>query len=219
MPRKGKKSMLQTLGIVKRGNSKTEKLFRAILESLSVDDFENVSYQLPHEYVKKMWDTYKQINQLDDSKSQNNNSLNGAIFEAIIFTLLYREDILPFYTQAKVAFVPNIVYDAILYNQEAPICLSCKTSLRERYKQADLEAIALKYVHRKSKTYLLSIDRKESEGVNDKILSGDVIGIDKVYLADDPQMDDLIAILKKSTYRKSIEVSVVEGNLIEKQQK
>jgi len=40
--------------------------------------------------------------------------------------------------------------------------LTIKTSLRERYKQADLEGLALKQVYRKSKTYLITLSGQES---------------------------------------------------------
>lgn len=65
---------------------------------------------------------------------------------------------------AKVAFVPNVIYDLMFYTSErGPICISAKTSLRERYKQADLEAIALKYVHRKALSYLVTLQTNEAK--------------------------------------------------------
>ena len=71
-----------------------------------------------------------------------------------------------------------------------------KTSLRERYKQADLESIALKYVHRKALSYLITLDEKEANGVKNKIVSGDVIGLDNVIVATNPEFDELILELK-----------------------
>ena len=43
---------------------------------------------------------------------------------------------------------------------------------RERYKQADLEAIALKYVHRKALSYLVTLEANEAKSVKAKIKSG-----------------------------------------------
>ncbi|MDE7137830.1 MAG: hypothetical protein K2O29_05155 [Ruminococcus sp.] len=44
--------------------------------------------------------------------------------------------------------MPNVDFDIILYTQEQyPIALSLKTSVRERYKQADLEGVALKNMY------------------------------------------------------------------------
>ena len=92
------------------------------------------------------------------------------IFEYILATLFVREGILPLYLSAKVAFVPNVIYDLMLFTSErGPICLSAKTSLRERYKQADLESIALKYVHRKALSFLLTLEENEAKSVKKKL--------------------------------------------------
>lgn len=76
--------------------------------------------------------------------------------------------------------------------ERGPICISAKTSLRERYKQADLEAIALKYVHRRALCYLVTLDISEAKKVKEKIKSGDVIGLDKVVVATSDEFNDLI---------------------------
>lgn len=105
---------------------------------------------------------------------------------------------MPLYKNAKVAFVPNVVYDLMFYTSErGPICWSVKTSLRERYKQADLESIALKYVHRKALNFLITLDKTAAKSVKNKIKNGDVIGLDKVVVATDPEFDKLVEDLKK----------------------
>ena len=140
--------LLYDLHIVQTRRTKSEKVFEELFSPLT---FEQVDYNSPLDYVAKFWKRYQERN-------DRNNSLNGKIWECIIITLLYREGLLPFYTQAKVAFVPNVEFDVLLYTSSRPISLSLKTSLRERYKQADLEAIALRYVHRRAKSYLLTLD-------------------------------------------------------------
>jgi hypothetical protein len=141
--------------------------------------------------------------------------LNGKIFEYILATLFFREEILPLYISAKVAFVPNVIYDLMFYTSErGPICLSAKTSLRERYKQADLEAIALKYVHRKALCYLLTLEEYEATRVKEKINSGGVIGLDDVIIATNPEFDELIASLKKYKFSEPPTVKVIESNQI-----
>ena len=140
--------------------------------------------------------------------------MNGNIFECIIYTLLYRENIKPFYTQARVTYVPNIVYDAILYNQSQPVSLSLKTSLRERYKQDDLEAVALKYVHRRSKCYLLTISPEEAAVANEKITKGEIIGLDSFIDCTTSQIDKLIADLKNLTFEEAESKPAVTGNIV-----
>ena len=179
--------MLKRLGIVK-SKTKGYKVFNEYIEP----DFLNNEMN-PNEYVSYCWDRY--IN----SGIQRNNALNGSVFELIIASLLVKERIVPLYLQANVAFVPNVIFDAIVYSSEnGPISLSLKTSLRERYKQADLEAVALKYVHRKAKSYLLTIDSDEACSVKRKINNGDVMGLDDALLATSESLNSLIDELKQA---------------------
>ena len=141
---------------------------------------------------------------------------NGAIFEYLIVICLYSKKILPFYIQAKISFVPNAIYDIVLYNSENyPITLSIKTSLRERYKQADLEGLALKNVHRRAKNFLITLSAKEYQGVKKKIQEGDVAGLDKIVLADSPEFDNLLTELSQMSFVKPKAVEVIEGKIIE----
>ena len=135
-------------------------------------------------------------------------------------TLLVREGILPIYLSAHVAFVPNVIYDILLYTTaRGPICISAKTSLRERYKQADLEAIALKYVHRKSLSYLITLDEREANSVSNKITTGDVIGLDEVIYVISEKFDDLISSLKEMIFTIPPIVQVITSNQVITQEK
>ncbi|WP_134088548.1 hypothetical protein [Olivibacter sp. XZL3] len=179
-------STLNKLGIATKGTSKAAKLFEQLMP-----DFKNISYNNPSEYITSLWEAYK-------AYKPYNRDLNGRFFELILTTLLIRENLLPIYLSAYVAFVPNIKYDLMLFTKErGPICLSSKTSLRERYKQADLEAVALKYVHRKALSYLLTLDPGEASKNKARIKSGDIIGLDDVILATSAEFDDLIKDLKQ----------------------
>lgn len=135
--------MLKKLGITVGTDTKAGNIFESLFPS-----FMEVKYNSPSDYVNIYWDAYTQVTDM-------NSNLNGKVFEYILATLCVREGILPLYLSAKVAFVPNVIYDLMFYSAErGPICLSVKTSLRERYKQADLESIALKYVHREALCFL-----------------------------------------------------------------
>lgn len=148
------------------------------------------------------------------------NSINGKIFEYAIIAILINEAILPLYVQAKIAFVPNVDFDLLLYANNKPIALSLKTSLRERYKQADLEAIALKYVHRKAQSYLLTLGEHEVFGVNAKILSGDVIGIDKVIYCLSYEFDNFIFTLHQDEFCEAGNIEIINAlSLISKKEK
>lgn len=195
--------MLKQLGIVLGNDTKAASVF----ESLH-PDFRKITYERPSEYVSIYWQLY-------EKKAEANNNLNGKIFEYILATLCIREGILPLYMSAKVAFVPNVVYDLMFYTTErGPICWSVKTSLRERYKQADLEAIALKYVHRKALNYLITLNAVEARNVKAKIKSGDVIGLDDVIVATQPEFDGMITQLKEFIFEEPPTVKVIESNQV-----
>lgn len=195
--------MLKRLGVVLGDETKAAKVF----ESLH-PDFRQITYSQPSEYVRNYWRLY-------ESQPEVNNNLNGKVFEYILATLCVREGILPLYMSAKVAFVPNVVYDLMFYTAErGPICWSVKTSLRERYKQADLEAIALKYVHRKALNYLITLNSQEAKNVKTKIKSGDVIGLDDVIVATEPEFDVMITQLKEFVFAEPPTVKVIESNQV-----
>ena len=192
--------------IIKTRKSKTASVFEGLFGTV---DFEHVQYSSPQEYIRQYWDKYLYA-------GKYSNTVNGNFFELVIHTLLYREGLLPFYTQAKVAFVPNVKFDTILYTPARPISLSLKTSLRERYKQADLEAIALQHVHRRAESYLLTLDPDEAETCKAKIKSGDIIGLNKIVDCNTSDIDNLIVELHqiKSELAEAPNIKVVTGNLI-----
>ena len=180
--------MLKKLGIVR---SKT-KGYTVFTEHIAPDFMDND--MTPSRYVNYCWQKY------ESSGIARNNALNGSVFEIIMATLLVKEGLVPLHLQARVAFVPNVIFDSVLYtNETGPIALSLKTSLRERYKQADLEAVALKYVHRKAENYLLTMDSEEASLVSEKIKNGEVLGIDRAILATSDKLDEFICQLKHKT--------------------
>jgi len=69
--------------------------------------------------------------------------------------------------------------------------------MRERWKQADLEALALKNIHRQSISYLVSLDATEIRVR--KADKGSVLALNGFILASDPEYDDLLKALKGYT--------------------
>ena len=152
----------------------------------------------PSQYIKAAYQDYKA------KFKKQNNSLNGNVFEMILVCLFFQLDLLPLYTQTKLTYVPNINFDfllfkkddfvddkgSVLYEGVIPICISLKTSQRERYKQADLEAMALKNVHRNAKCYLIGLDNVSN--IQAKIKRKDTFGIDNVFNATESEFDDFV---------------------------
>lgn len=203
-------SLLQELDIVKGDDTLAGRIFEGLFPS-----FMEIKYEKPCDYISIYWNAYLEVRDSLLSNDQQKRSVNGKIFEYIIATVLIREEIFPIYMNAKVAFVPNINYDLLLYSLEkGPICLSAKTSFRERYKQADLEAIALKYVHRRSQSFLLTLSNEDAKMVNEKQKIGDVIGLDCAICATSDDFNELIANLKNINLVESPTISVIETKQI-----
>jgi hypothetical protein len=202
--------LLQNLGIVRGDDTLAGKIFEDLFHN-----FFEVEYDKPVNYVKIYWDAYLVFRESSNLNEQQRRNVNGKIFEYILATLLIRENILPIFLSSKVAFVPNISYDLMLYSTDrGPICLSAKTSFRERYKQADLEAIALKYVHRRSLCYLLTLSEKDANDVNKKQIIGDVIGLDKAIYVLSEDFNDLVNELKTFNLTESPNVNIIESTQI-----
>lgn len=202
--------VLRDLDIVRGKNNLAAGIFESLFPS-----FIDVSYNEPSEYISTFWDAYLAIRDDKLKNDQQKRGVNGKIFEYIIATLLIRENIFPIYMNAKVAFVPNINYDLLIYSTDkGPICLSAKTSFRERYKQADLESIALKYVHRRSQCYLITLSQADAEMVNTKQKAGDVIGLDQAVCATHNDFNLLINNLKNLNLVVAPSINVIETNQI-----
>lgn len=200
--------MLKELGVVVGSHTKAGAIFEKLFP-----DFMEYKYSKPSEYVKELWSKYEKT-------PDRNSGLNGKIFEYILASLCIREGILPFYMSAKVAFVPNVIFDLMFFTSErGPICWSVKTSLRERYKQADLESIALKYVHRKSLSYLITLNKSEAASVKSKIKSGDVIGLDDVLVTTETEFDKLVTDLKLLDFEEPPVVRVIESTQVVTEEK
>lgn len=98
---------------------------------------------------------------------------NGYLFEALIYRLLLDSGIShnSIFINARLALIHDTKYDIILCGKKPkdfkqfPICLSLKTSLRERYKQAEREGMIAKQVHRGSFTALLTMEDKIPEAL------------------------------------------------------
>lgn len=160
----------------------------------------------PSQFINKYWEIY-------NSQHQSNPSINGGVLEELIAMTLIRKGIFPFYMQARVAFIPNVNYDFIVYTKDlGPISISSKTSLRERYKQADLEAVALKYIHRNSKSFLVTLNSEECNRRKKDI--GSLMAINDIVLATSKDFDEMLDFIKENTVSLAPKVEVVTSNSV-----
>jgi len=188
------------IGVSRQG--RTGKIYSDLLT--------NIEFDTPHRFIQKaLIDEY-----VTDYPS--NPSISGKIFEYCIVECLIQMEIVPFYYQALMSFIPNVKFDIVCYNHVSPVVLSCKVSLRERWKQADLEGLAMKQVYRKSKVHLITAARNEQERLQRKIKSGNANGLDSCILAQSPDFDKLLMDLKKQNFIVAEEINPIQrGKLYE----
>ncbi len=206
--------MLVKKNILKNSNDKTYDVFTNYITSNFLSDPTLPKSMKPSAYVTECWERYKR--NASSNTYKRSNSLNGKIFEVIIATALYRCKVRPFYLQAKARLVPDVDYDIILYDKtnQIPITISVKTSVRERYKQADLEAYAFRNVHRAALNYLVLLNKRECANVQKKIKNGSVLGLKQAIRADSGDFDVLLEELKQRNLGTSPKISLFEGQRV-----
>jgi hypothetical protein len=194
--------LIEQFNVVSRG--KVFEAYKFVLEKT-----ENIDGLSPSKQVERFWRVYCTQYPLRE------NNLNGKLFEAILATVMLKNGISPIFIQAKVVFVPNVNFDFIIYSKEhGPISISAKTSLRERYKQADLESVSLKYVHRKAKCFLVTMDKEEATRLERKRSNGDLLGIDEIVLGDENSFNEMIQFLSTLNLEEPLPVEIVTASKI-----
>ncbi len=166
------------------------------------------NYTCPHQFVKSVYDKYRK-------NYESNSNINGKIFEYLICETLMQQEITSFYYQAKFELMPNVDFDILLYHPQKPVALTMKVSLRERYKQADLEGWALKQVYRRANSYLITLSEKEKRRLKEKIDNSEVEGLTDVVLASSAEYDDLLdKLAKKEFYAADLINPLPQGKLL-----
>jgi hypothetical protein len=127
-------------------------------------------------------------------------SMGGHWLEWAVLVALKAKGFTPAYSQAEFTEVPRAFNDVMVWSKEfGPVIMSCKTSLRERYKQADLEAVALKNHYPNGKFYLVTLedDVRHLKRVRGKVADKEILALEAIYAADNA--DELFAFLKTLT--------------------
>ena len=178
-------------GILTKKSAQESKSAQVLL-SIQPDLFE-LKYKQPSKYIDYLWHKA-----LEDPRLERD--VRGKFFELLIACCLIRHEVLPFFWQAQLEFVPLANFDLVIYTEEkGPVVLSLKTSIRERYKQAEFEAQAMKDVHRRAMNFLITMDKDESVALKNNIDAGILTGIDGVAVANESSFDEIIFFLKKLT--------------------
>jgi len=137
---------------------------------------------------------------VQDKSPQSIGSMGGSWLEWATLIALKQQGLTPVYWQAEFASVPGNFNDVTLWSKEfGPVIISCKTSLRERYKQADLEAVALRQHYPTGKFFLLTLDadKKHVARTRKKIADKELLALQAIYAEDNA--DELFVFLKTLT--------------------
>jgi len=193
---KGKKDSLYENYLVDYGvisesslaSSASANLLLAIQPNLNA-----IKISKPSKYIDFIW-------KIAEKDQRLTRDVRGKFFELLVASCLIKNQVLRFFWQAQLEFVPLANFDLVIYTKErGPVVLSLKTSIRERYKQAEFEAQALKAVHRRALNYLVTIESDEAISLKSKIESGVLTGIDDVVVANEDSFDVLIERLRSFT--------------------
>lgn len=181
--------------LLRKSNGEFSKSGKAYLDVLSSME----SYTSPHLFISDAYSSYER-------QPGGSQSINGSVFEHLVCETMTRAGIRPFYCQAQFALVPNTNFDVVCYDPTSPVALSMKVSLRERWKQADLEGMALRQVYRRAKNYLITLDKKKANNIKRKIRDGTVGGLNACICADTGEYEDLLEELKQRKFIEGREI-------------
>jgi hypothetical protein len=156
----------------------------------------------PHEFMQYGLDYFA-------ANFTSNKNLNGAVLQALVEECLRLNGVLPFYSEVTMQFVPVARYDIIVYTRKfGPINLSLKTTLRERWKQAEFEGMALRRVHRRARVYVVNNSQSETDTRRSK--RNQCEAIRDFVVCTTPVFDKLIADLKSWRPTRAPRVPIVK---------
>lgn len=122
-----------------------------------------------------------------------NNSNPGAVFEKLfeIYCYLLNYEIIA--KDESFGEVPLVKPDFVLKNKDGEyLFLSLKTSLRERWKQADWEAIYFKEYYPTTLCILITFHEREERSLQSKIKENLLKGLDDSCLATSNKFDQIL---------------------------
>ena len=155
----------------------------------------------PSMFVQTCWDWYKE-------NYPSNHSMNGKMLENIIELALERAQIPNLYVQVRLKDVSLAVFDIMLFEGDTPLALPVKTTIRERWKQAELEAREMKRYYPGAECLLLTLSEQE---VNARRNAPEqTTGIDRFVLANTPEFDELVEQLTKRTFTQPLSKDIVQ---------
>ena len=173
-----------------------------VMSNCMSDIFDEINVA-PSKFIEKYWSNYQ--NYLKKLKESGldlpDRSTSGKIFEIISSILIeYHLGMSIILRDATLEGVPLVKPDILVQSQNRYYLLSFKTTLRERWKQADWEALLFKQKHPDAKSFAITLDEKECIRVNKNLKIKNTTydppldnGLDEVVIALSLRFDQIIA--------------------------
>jgi hypothetical protein len=176
------------------------KAYMVVSECMS-DIFDSMNIT-PSKFIEKYWLRYKSYcKKLEESGLKPpDRSISGKIFEIISSILIQHHlGIFIVLRDAVLDGVPLVKPDILVKSQNRYYLLSFKTTLRERWKQADWEALLFKQKHPDAKSFAITLDEGECNKVNEYLKIKNTTydpplnnGLDEVVFAIGLRFDQII---------------------------
>ena len=173
---------------------KSSKCFSAV--SFDEFEFETFKYQKPLKFFLYFWKKYENFRSefINKYEKSPNNQFSGAALGIIITYLFNREGIKIDYMDEVIEEVPFVKPDYIITSKtNKKFFVSIKVSARERWKQADWEAIKYKKKYPDALCILLINDKAEYLNIK-KFLP--FIDLDYIYYAGSKDINKMIKLIK-----------------------
>lgn len=126
-----------------------------------------------------------------------NGRLNGDIFEGLFASAMLGSGLCSFIMSAEYSVLPYSKVDMVVYTQKSgPVMLSLKSSLRERWKQSDLEFHVAKRFNRGIIAAIATMDGDGIRHPTGLLNEGKLLGLDRIVDCNLPsQVDSLFRLI------------------------
>ena len=141
--------------LIKAGLSKAHTPSTEFLARMQ-RDFESV--QAPYgDYIQEIWNSAKRLGIASGPQS-------GPLFEMLVASVFIGAGYLPFFQKAELHAAKKIESDFLFWDEinQLPVCVELTSTLRERYKLADLQAFKVKANFPNAKFFQLTMDYKDA---------------------------------------------------------
>jgi len=170
---------------IKRLKEKT--IYKKFFQPLKPDQYH---YSDADDFFKYYW---KEFEAYKTKEKTLNNQVPGDVFEIIIGFILDYENLEIYSMDENIKGVTYVKPDFILKNERKNIFISCKTSIRERWKQADWESMRYKKIFPDAKCFVITNHEKEAITLKGKLND---IDIDMVFYSGSSEINDFVKKLK-----------------------